>query len=165
MIWASAVFVWVPLLGPDDVWPFLAICLLSGLSLGVDMALPASIQADVVDVDRARGGGERAGLFFGIWGMATKLALALAVGLAFPLLALAGFDPDAAAPGSLWALSLLYGALPVAFKLAAVALVWRFPLDRAALQSLQRRPSDDTTQLAGTPGGAGTAVGVLDHAP
>ncbi|MGD2082762.1 MAG: MFS transporter [Chromatiales bacterium] len=164
MIWACAVFIWVPLLGADDVWLFLIICLLSGLSLGVDMALPASIQADVVDLDRAMGGGERAGLFFGVWGMATKLALALAVGLAFPLLALAGFDPDAAAPDPLWALSLLYGALPIPFKLAAVALVWRFPLDRSALQSIQRRPSDDTKKLARGTGAAGAPVGMLDHA-
>jgi Na+/melibiose symporter-like transporter len=49
MVWASAMFAAAPFLGEGDVWPFALICLLSGLSLGADLALPASIQADVVD--------------------------------------------------------------------------------------------------------------------
>jgi Na+/melibiose symporter-like transporter len=105
---------------------FAAICVLSGLCLGADLALPASIQADVVALDRDAGGGDRAGLFFGLWGMATKLALALAVGIAFPLLDLAGFDaggPNDA--GALLALALLYGGLPVALKLLVVPLLRR----------------------------------------
>ena len=65
--------------------------------------------------------------------MATKLALALAVGIAFPLLDLAGFVPGApgapgAAPGG-FALAALYAWLPVALKLAAIAAMWRFPID------------------------------------
>lgn len=138
MLWAAAIFAWVPLLGPGDAWLFITICLFSGLSLGVDMALPASIQADLVDVDTARGGGQRTGLFFGLWGMATKLALALAVGLAYPLLALAGFEASASDPDGLWALSLLYGLAPIPFKIAAVLLVWHFPVDRAVQQETVR---------------------------
>lgn len=133
MLWACTVFLWVPFLSEGQVWAFAVICLLSGLSLGVDLALPSAIQADVVDLDTANGGGERAGVFFGLWGMATKLALALAVGIAFPLLQLAGFDAGAenSAPALLW-LALLYAGLPVLLKLAATALVWRFPIDAGA---------------------------------
>ncbi|MFP4131396.1 MAG: MFS transporter [Thiohalospira sp.] len=135
MLWAAAVFTTVPLLGAGDLVAFGVIVVLSGLSLGVDMALPASIQADVVDEDTAAGGGGRAGLFFGLWGMATKLALALAVGIAFPLLDLAGFDGPAGE--GLLALALLYGGLPVLIKIAAVALVWDFPVDRVRQHQLQ----------------------------
>jgi Na+/melibiose symporter-like transporter len=124
LLLACLSFVWVPLLGPGDTLLFGLICVLSGLCLGADLALPASIQADVVELDRSAGGGERAGLFFGLWGMATKLALALAVGIAFPLLDLAGFS---AAGGNdrpaLLTLGLLYGALPVVLKLLAVPLL------------------------------------------
>lgn len=145
MLWASSVFIWVPLLGPGDIIPFLIVCALAGLSLGVDMALPASIQADLVDVDSASGGGGRAGLFFGLWGMTTKLALALAVGVAFPILALAGFDATSEpaqgatdlAEGTL-ILALLYGAAPVPIKLLAARLMWNFPLDRTRQQTLQQ---------------------------
>ena len=92
MLWACLVFVWVPLLGPGDFWPFLVICCLSGLSLGADLALPASIQADVVDLDRLESGRRRTGLFFAAWSMVSKLSLALAVGIAFPVLDLIGFE-------------------------------------------------------------------------
>ncbi|SIT69361.1 Na+/melibiose symporter [Ectothiorhodosinus mongolicus] len=141
MLWACLIFMWAPFLGPGDFWPFFVICALSGLSLGIDMALPASIQADVIDMDTAQGGGERAGLFFGLWGMTTKLALALAVGLSFPLLALTGFSTDPApdANGNPWALALLYGALPIPFKLAAARMMWRFSLDQATQQALRER--------------------------
>jgi len=141
MLANCAVFAWVPLLGSGDVWPFLAICVLSGLCLGADLVLPAAIQADVVDVDTAAGGGRRTGLYFAFWGMATKLALALAVGVAFPLLDLAGFRAGAAdnAPPALLTLALLYAAAPVAFKAVAIALMWRFPLDAAAQAELRRR--------------------------
>lgn len=139
MLWASAAFCWAPLLGPGDFWPYFALCALSGLALGADLVLPVSIQADVVDLDTAGGGGRRTGLYFALWAMATKLALALAVGLAFPLLDAAGFRAGAVnQPSALLALALLYGGLPVAFKLAASALVWKFPLD-ARMQGELRR--------------------------
>lgn len=140
MLWASAMFVWAPFLGEGDLWPFVLICAFSGLSLGADMALPAAIQADVVDLDSEASGHQRTGLFFALWSMATKLSLALAVGIAFPLLDLIGFEAggDNTAP-ALLGLALLYGLLPVVIKLAATALVWRFPIDAEEQAERQRR--------------------------
>jgi len=139
MIWTSAFFAWAPTLGPGDAWLFLGVCIATGLGLGADLALPPSMQADVVDLDTARGGGKRTGLYFSLWGMATKLSLALAVGLAFPLLGWAGFDATAdklATQGTL-TLALLYGGAPVLFKIAAIALIWRHPVDRAAQEKIR----------------------------
>ena len=137
MILACSVFVWVPFLGPGDAWAFMAICILSGIALGADLALPPSIQADVIDLDSLHSGQRRAGVYFGLWGIATKLALALAVGLSFPLLDLAGFDPSADQPQGVWALGLLYGLAPVVFKLAAMALVWSFPITAQRQQRIR----------------------------
>ncbi|HYE51069.1 MAG TPA: MFS transporter, partial [Azospirillaceae bacterium] len=97
------------------------------------------MQADAVDAETARTGVARTGLYFALWGLATKLAVALAaVGL--PLAALAGFRPEGPnGPEALTALALLYGPLPVAFKLAAVALMWRHPLTRAVQAENRRR--------------------------
>jgi glycoside/pentoside/hexuronide:cation symporter, GPH family len=148
MLWACLAFVWVPLLGAGDFWPFLVICLLSGLALGADLALPASIQADVVDLDWVESGRRRTGLFFALWSMATKLSLALAVGIAFPVLEFAGFVPGGAnGAGALLTLAALYGLVPVAIKLAAVALVWNFPLGADAQAETRRRlPADPSLQ-------------------
>lgn len=132
MLWNCAVFVSVPLLGAGDIGWFLAISLLTGLCLGADLALPPAMQADVIDLDAARHRQDRAGLFFALWGMATKLALAAAVGIAFPLLDLAGFRAGGGNdPAALFVLAALYSLLPVAFKLGAIALMRGYPIDAA----------------------------------
>lgn len=138
MLWACLVFAWVPLVGAGDVAAFAIICALSGLSLGADLALPASMQADVIDLDRVESGRRRTAFFFALWNMAGKLALALAVGLAFPLLAAVGFRTDAinSAP-ALHVLTGLYALLPVGLKLAATALVWRFELDHERQRAIR----------------------------
>lgn len=136
----AAIFATVPLLGAGDGDLFLAICIATGLCLGADLTLPSAIQADVVDVDTAKGGGRRTGLYFAFWGMATKLALALAVGIGFGLLDVAGFDAsDTNDADALLALALLYGGLPVLLKSVAIALMVRFPLDREAHADLSEQ--------------------------
>lgn len=140
MLWACALFALVPLLGPGDGAWFLALCVATGLSLGADLALPPAMQADVIDVDEARTRRQRAGLFFALWGMATKLALAGAVGLAFPLLDLFGFSPAGGnGAGALFGLAALYSLVPVAFKLAAIGLMWGYPLTETRQRRLRAR--------------------------
>ncbi|HSA80845.1 MAG TPA: MFS transporter [Geminicoccaceae bacterium] len=150
MLWASAAFVWVPLLGPGDFWGFVLICLLSGVSLGADLALPASLQADVVDLDWLESGRRRTGLFFAVWSMTTKLSLALAVGIAFPILELAGFRAGGANSAvALGTLAALYGLVPVAIKLAATALVWNFPITEALQGETRRKLEGRAAAAAG----------------
>lgn len=150
MLWVSAVFTFTLLLGEGDYIAYGVICVLGGACLGVDQAIPASIQADVIDEDTAAGGDGRAGIYFGLWSMATKLALALAIGIAFQVLAWVGFqsgtDNGAAAE---WALKILYGLLPVIVKLAVVPFMWRFPLGRARHAELQAQLGRSRRQPAG----------------
>lgn len=99
-----------------------------------------SIQADVVDLDWLESGRRRTGLFFAAWSMATKLSLALAVGLAFPVLELVGFTAGGTNTASaLGTLAALYGLVPVVIKLLATTLVWNFPVTEAAQSEFQRR--------------------------
>ena len=86
MILACICFLAVQFLRKGDVNEFALICALTGLCLGADLSLPPSIQADIIAKDHKHTGEDRAGAFFGLWNLATKLALALGVGVAFPLL-------------------------------------------------------------------------------
>ena len=61
LIIVSVVFVTVPLLGEGDFLWFLLVCVGTGIGLGVDVAAPASIQADVIEHDTANGGGASSG--------------------------------------------------------------------------------------------------------
>ena len=130
MLWACIAFVWVPLLGHGDTVPYAVACVLSGISIGADLALPSSMQADVVDLDQVESGRQRTGFYMALWSMASKMSLALAVGIAFPILDLVGFT--AGQPNSetaLFTLAALYALVPVAIKLVTTTLVWRFDLD------------------------------------
>ncbi len=118
MVLASAAFIFVLFLGPGDVLAFGVISFISGLSLGADMALPSSIQADIVQKVQSQKA-SYAGILFGFWAMLTKLALALAVGIGFVILGLVGFDPKDPTSLALTTLSLLYGGLPVMIKIFA----------------------------------------------
>ncbi|MDP2195683.1 MAG: MFS transporter [Rhodocyclaceae bacterium] len=118
MLLAIAAFAGASQLGAGDLVGFAAICLASGLALGADLALPAAIAADL---------GERQGqpgAYFGVWNFVAKLNLALAAGLALPLLALLGYAPGT--QDGLPALSFAYALLPLLFKTLAAALLWRW---------------------------------------
>lgn len=139
MLLACAIFAAAGFLGPGDVTAFAAICVATGLLLAFDLVIPPAIQADVIDVDTAASGEQRSGLYFAAWTLATKLSLALSVGLVFPLLDLAGFTPGKPGGEGTAALAALYAWLPLLPKLAAIALMWRFPLDETAQRDLRAR--------------------------
>ncbi len=128
MLLACAAFSWAPWLQAGDELAFLVICVVTGVSLGADMALPAALQADLTDdADGAVAGQPRAGLLFGLWGLATKLAGAVGIGIAFLALYLLGFDPQGTnSEPTLQSLALLYGLVPVLLKVVSILLITGF---------------------------------------
>ena len=118
-------FVWAVRLGAGDLLPYAIICVLSGAALGADLALPAAIAADIIP-RREHG---RAASYFGIWSLIGKLVLALAAGLALPLLAGLGYVPGDLA--GLTALAFLYAGIPCLIKLLSAGLLlrWRDSLE------------------------------------
>lgn len=119
---AMAVFAWTALIGPGDTLAFGAICVLSGLALGADLALPPALLADQL----ARRPEGRAGACFGWWAFVTKANLALAAGLALPLLGWLGYAPGAREEGAVAALSAVYAVLPLVLKSMAAVALWRW---------------------------------------
>lgn len=189
MLVACTGFVWSPLAGYDllgdyAVYAFGFIMILAGMSVGADLMLPVSMQADVIDVDTARTGEQHTGFYFASWALANKIALSIALGIGFVLLGIVGYDkgdrsadpltpaevhvvaqppsegagvtlpkvepqqatspkrkghhkqpnpdkPVQQTPTAKWTLIFLYGIVPILLKLAAVRLVWNFPIGAA----------------------------------
>lgn len=128
-------------LGPGDEWAFVVICILSGIGLGGTIAIPASMQADVIDDDELRTGSRNEGQLIGLWSIAKKLAQALGAGVAFPILGLAGYVQGSGAgqpQSAVWALTLLYAGVPCLCNAAAIVIAWNYPIDRAAHARLRR---------------------------
>jgi glycoside/pentoside/hexuronide:cation symporter, GPH family len=123
MLLAVFAFIGAAVLGPGDLVPFTIVCLASGLALGADLALPGALLAGVIQ--RAGHSGCAEGAYFGWWNFAIKLNLALAAGLALPLLSAFGYTPGARDADALQALALAYGLLPCALKLLAAALLFQ----------------------------------------
>lgn len=125
MLLSVAVFASVPALDAGDIAAFVAVCALSGAALGADLALPGALLAGVIASQGDQGRHE--GAYFGWWNFATKLNLALAAGLALPLLGALGYSPGTRDPESLRTLGLAYAVLPCVLKLlAAGALAFFF---------------------------------------
>ena len=124
MLLAMAVFIWASQLGAGDVLPFALVCALSGAALGADLALPGALLAGVVQAGQARVPALAAGAYFGWWNFATKLNLALAAGLALPLLGLFGYAPGVREAGALNVLTLAYCVLPCVLKAMAAASLY-----------------------------------------
>jgi Na+/melibiose symporter-like transporter len=191
MLVACAGFIWSPFvgwnfLGEHAVWAFGFIMIFAGMSVGADLMLPVSMQADVIDVDTARTGEQHTGFYFASWALANKLALTIALAVGFVLLGIVGYDkgnhstdtltpsqvhvvvnppvegavavtpaeharkphdkphdpakpkhprrngesdkPVKQTPLATWTLVFLYCVVPILLKLAAVRLVWNFPI-------------------------------------
>ena len=136
---ACVAFAFVPWLGQGDTYLFLVITLLTGITLGADMILPPSMQADVAEYELVRTGHDRTGLLFAFWSMSTKLALALSIVIAFPLLEIFGFSLNTAEhSNNIGALSVIYSIVPVVLKIISILIIWHHPLT-ATRQSVIKR--------------------------
>ncbi len=127
MALAILTFLWAVFLGEGQVLAYGLICALSGLALGADLALPPAILADHIDAENQQG---EAGRLFSVMTFFSKAALALATGLALPILGLAGYQPGEVMDPELGiTLSLAYAALPCGFKV--LGLLWLLCLGHA----------------------------------
>jgi glycoside/pentoside/hexuronide:cation symporter, GPH family len=137
MLLAIAVFVFASRLHAGESMAFLAVCALSGIALGADLALPSALLAGVIADAGDRGQSE--GAYFGWWNFATKLNLALAAGLGLPLLALFGYVPGARDAQALQALVVAYCLVPCALKLTAAATLYGLVIRPARLAGAAAR--------------------------
>jgi glycoside/pentoside/hexuronide:cation symporter, GPH family len=118
-----AVFVWAASLGAGDWWAYAVVCALSGIALGADLAFPSALLTGAI---QAQGdSGRHEGAYYGWWNFANKLNMALAAGLALPLLDAFGYTPGARDPQALQALVVAYCVLPCVLKLIAMFALWR----------------------------------------
>ncbi|MFT4584290.1 MAG: GPH family glycoside/pentoside/hexuronide:cation symporter [Gammaproteobacteria bacterium] len=127
--WMTAIAVTV-LVFPQVLWLdqntatwFLLICIASGATLGADLALPPSLQADILARDREDSGRRRTATAFALWSMATKIALAVAVVVAFVGLGLTDGAPNESTVSDPTVLLGLYVVVPVALKCVVMILL------------------------------------------
>jgi glycoside/pentoside/hexuronide:cation symporter, GPH family len=122
MVASVAAFIWAFAVGPGDLAAFAFICVLSGFAFGADLALPPALLARVIDANGHDG--QREGAYFGLWNFVNKLTLALAGGIALPLLEAMGYARGSSDAAALTALAFVYAVVPCLLKLVAAALLY-----------------------------------------
>ena len=135
MIWSCLFFTLCFCMNQGDIFRYGLMCVLTGFALGADLVLPPSMQADVIDFDTTKTGTSRAGLYYGLWSLATKAATALAIGLAFPLLDY--FNCAANSCASPRILITIYAFAPILLKCAAIALIHNFDSSKEKVSCVQ----------------------------
>jgi Na+/melibiose symporter-like transporter len=126
MVAAVAAFVWAYTLNEGQLAAFALICALSGAAFGADLAVPPALLARVIDANGHAGRHE--GAYFGLWNFVNKLTLALAGGIALPLLEVLGYARGGSDAAALGALAFVYAVVPCLLKLVAAGLLfvaWR----------------------------------------
>ena len=140
-LWVALWSIFLPFVDEGDTVLYVALILLRGSSLAAIFFLSSSIGADVVDFDTVVSGRQRTGLYFSVWGVASKFAIGLGVLLGTSLPSLFGFDPTQAehTEASLSALLVIYGWLPCLIMTLGVPFLWNFPIGKHQQQELRNK--------------------------
>lgn len=137
MVVNTGAFFGVFLLGPGDTLWYGVLVALSGVGFGATVALPSSMQADVIDYDELLSGRRREGQYIGFWSIAKKIAAALGVGVALSVLGLAGYVPNVEqTPQVVLTLRILYALVPSVCNIAAFLIAFSYPISATAHQQI-----------------------------
>jgi GPH family glycoside/pentoside/hexuronide:cation symporter len=117
IILACTVFIWAFFINPDQVTIFSIICVLSGIALGADLALPPALLARKITASNSEA---HATQNYALLNLMPKLALAFASGIAFLVLSQVDFKPGFEnTQTALYWVVFLYALLPSVIKAAA----------------------------------------------
>ncbi len=142
----TGAFTGVFFLGAGDEVAYGLLVALSGIGFGATLALPSSIQADVIDYDELLTGRRREGLYIGMWSVSKKFAAAAGVGIGLWVLGAVGYTPNVEqSERVLLTLRALYALVPSICNIAGILIVMAYPIN----DSLHGRIHDAIQQRRG----------------
>lgn len=125
--------------GPGDLWPMLALVVLSGAITAPWNFAPVAMLGDVIDYDLLKSRTNKAANIYALNTLLVKATMAVGAGAAFALLDGFHYKAGQANHGRAdMGLLIAYMAAPGVLHLAAAGLAWVFPLD-ARRQGIVRR--------------------------
>lgn len=116
------------------------VSILAGFGFAAQWIFPWAMVADVADVDRADTGQQRSGMYYGVWGLATKISEALALAAVGWILTGFGYQPNIEqSAGSLLGIRLFFGLVPAVIIFLSAPFLFRYPITRARHAEIRRR--------------------------
>jgi GPH family glycoside/pentoside/hexuronide:cation symporter len=143
MVVNTGAFIGVFFLGRGDSTLFAVLSFVSGTGFGAVLALPAAMQADVLDYDELRTGERREGQYIGIWSVVRKTTSALGMGIALPLMDAAGYVPGAEQSDDVvLTIRTLYALLPCLLNIVAIAVLFKYPISSDKHEKILQAAAD-----------------------
>jgi GPH family glycoside/pentoside/hexuronide:cation symporter len=126
---------------PGQLPLLLGLTIAQGLAQGSGNLMLRAMVADIADKHRLETGEDRTALFFSVFSISIKAAMAAAVGIALPLVAWLGFDPKVTVntPEALRGLLLVFALGPAIAHIVSAVLVSGFSLDAKAHADIHRQ--------------------------
>jgi GPH family glycoside/pentoside/hexuronide:cation symporter len=130
------------------------VSVLAGFGFSAQWIFPWAMVADVGDYDRAETGQQRSGMYYGVWGLATKISEALALAAVGWILTGFGYVPNVEqSPQALLGIRLFFGLIPAGFILLSLPMLFKYPITRrshalvrARLEAMDAASAPDETR-------------------
>jgi GPH family glycoside/pentoside/hexuronide:cation symporter len=107
------------------------IAVLAGFGFSAQWIFPWAMVADVSDYDRLKTGQQRSGMYYGVWGLATKISEALALAAVGWILTGFGYVPNVEQTShALFGIRLFFGLVPAGIIIITLPLLFRYPVTR-----------------------------------
>ena len=117
-------FITVLFLEEGHFYPFLFVCVITGVALGGELISAPAVLNDLIPPNRNET--SVASTYFGIWSLVNKIAIALASGFCLPLLGIMGYDPNLVTKTGQSSLMFMYAGAPCGIKLVCMILLGYF---------------------------------------
>jgi GPH family glycoside/pentoside/hexuronide:cation symporter len=116
------------------------IAVLAGFGFSAQWIFPWAMVADVGDYDRAETGQQRSGMYYGVWGLATKISEALALAAVGWILTGFGYVPNVEQTAhALLGIRLFFGLIPAVIIFASLPLLFKYPITRQSHAKVRAR--------------------------
>lgn len=113
---------------------------LAGFGFAAQWIFPWAMVADVADYDRAATGQQRSGMYYGVWGLATKISEALALAAVGWILTGFGYIPNVEqTPDALLGIRLFFGLIPAGIIFLSLPLLFKYPITRKSHAAIRTK--------------------------
>ena len=107
------------------------VAFVAGIGFSAQWVFPWAMVPDVVEYDRVETGEHRGGMYYGVWGFASKVTAALGIAITGWVLKFSGYVPNAKQTAeALLGIRLFFGPVPLVILLLALPLLIRYPITR-----------------------------------